>query len=217
MFIGHFAAGAALKGADNRVPLWALIVGVQLVDIFAMIFVLLGIERMDITPGLTATNDLDMFMPITHSLVLTPVWAAFGAALYKLYDKNADRKALLVIAASVACHWPLDLLVHAPDMPIFFSSDLTVGFGLWNMPLLTILIESAILVAAFIIYRRTAMSQVRSLPVFIVFFALLAFFAVHSLFMHIPLEDSQSAATTALFFFIAFPVLAYFVEKTNAG
>ncbi|MGC6535443.1 MAG: hypothetical protein ACON4V_07860 [Parvibaculales bacterium] len=216
MFIGHFAAGAALKGADSRVPLWALLAGVQFVDIFAMIFVLLGIERMDVVPGFTATNDLDMFMPYTHSLVLTPVWAVFGAALYKLYDKNADRKALLVVAAAVACHWPLDLLVHVPDMPIFFSEDFTVGFGLWNMPLLTIAIETGILVAAFIIYRKTAMQQVSNLPLFIVLFALMAFFAVHALFMHIPMEDTVSAATTALFFFIGFPVLAYFVERRNA-
>lgn len=213
MFIGHFAAGAALKGADNRVPLWALLAGVQFVDIFAMIFVLLGIERMDVVPGFTATNDLDMFMPYTHSLILTPVWAALGAGLYKLYDKNADRKALLVIAAAVACHWPLDLLVHVPDMPIFFSQDLTVGFGLWNMPLLTIAIETGILIAAFVIYRNTAMQQVSSLPLFIVLFALMAFFAVHALFMHIPMADTTSAAFTALFFFIGFPILAYFVER----
>ena len=45
MFIGHFAAGAALKGADNRVPLWALLAGVQFVDIFAMIFTQLASVR----------------------------------------------------------------------------------------------------------------------------------------------------------------------------
>lgn len=216
MFAGHFAAGVALKGADNRVPLWALLVGVQFVDIFAMIFVLLGIERMDIVPGFTATNDLDMFMPYTHSLVMTPLWAALGAGLYKLYDKNADRKALLVIAAAVASHWPLDLIVHVPDMPIFFSQDLTVGFGLWNMPLVTIAIETVIVVAAIAIYYRTAMQRVKILPVLIVLFALLGFFAIHGLFMHIPMEDTVSGAIMGLVFFLGFPVLAYFAEHREA-
>lgn len=212
MFAGHFAAGAVLKGADNRVPLWVLLVGVQFVDIIAMAFVLLGIERMDVVAGFTASNDLDMFMPFTHSLILTPVWAAIGAGLYWLYDRAADRKSLLIVAAAVACHWPLDLLVHVPDMPIFFSENLKVGFGLWNMPLVTIAIETAIVIAAFIIYRRTAMQQVASMPIFYTVFGLMGFFALHTLFMHIPMEDTASAATTALVFFIGFPVLAYFVE-----
>ena len=216
MFAGHFAAGVALKGADNRVPLWALLAGVQFVDIFAMIFVLLGIERMDIVSGFTATNDLDMFMPYTHSLIMTPFWAALGAGLYKLYDKNADRKALLVIAAAVACHWPLDLIVHVPDMPIFFSQDLTVGFGLWNMPLLTIAIETIIVVAAIAIYHRTAMERVKVLPVLIALFALLGFFAIHGLFMHIPMQDTVSGAIMGLVFFLGFPILAYFAEHRAA-
>ena len=217
MFAGHFAAGAVLKGADNRVSLWALLLGVQFVDIFAMIFVLLGIERMNVVPGFTATNDLDMFMPYNHSLILTPIWAALGAALYKLYDKTADRKALLVIAAAVACHWPLDLLVHVPDMPIFLSEDMKVGFGLWNMPLITIAIETLIVIAAFVIYRRTSMPQVTNMPVFIVLFGLMAFFALHALFMHIPTENTTSAAIMGLVFFLGFPLLAYFVERKAAG
>ena len=59
------------------------------------------------------------------------------------------------------------------------------------------------------------MQQVSSLPLFIVLFGLMAFFAVHALFMHIPMEDTVSAATTALFFFIGFLVLAYFVERKH--
>lgn len=213
MFAGHFAAGAVLKGADSRVPLWALLIGVQFVDIIAMLLVLLGVERMDIRPGFTASNDLDMFMPVTHSLILTPVWAAIGAGLYKLYDKTADRKALLVIAAAVACHWPLDWLVHVPDMPVLMSRDWRLGLGLWNMPYVTIAMETALVLAAIFIYRRRAMAQVQNKPMFFVLFGLMLFFAVHTLFMHIPMRDTVSASITALVFFLGFPLLAYFVER----
>ena len=217
MFAGHFAAGAVLKGADSRVPLWVLLLGVQFVDIFAMVFVLLGIERMDITPGFTAANDLDMFMPYTHSLILTPVWAALGAALYKLYDRGADTKALWVVAAAVACHWPLDLIVHVPDMPIFFSEDLTVGFGLWNMPLLVIAIETGLVVAGFLIYQRVAKTQISNRAAFYGLFGIMGFFAAHQLVMHIPTEDTQSAATTALIVFLALPAIAWFAERRIAA
>jgi hypothetical protein len=31
-------------------------------------------------------------------------------------------------------HWVLDLLIHAPDMPITLNDPSPMGFGLWNFP-----------------------------------------------------------------------------------
>lgn len=216
MLAGHFASAGILKGADNRIPLWVLLVAVQFVDIFCMIFVLLGLERMDIVHGFTAVNDLDMFMPYTHSLIMTPLWAAFGAALYKLYDRSADRKAMGVIAIAVSLHWLLDLIVHVPDLPLFFSEDIKFGFGLWHMKFVTIAIETAMAIAAIVIYRRSSMAQVTRLGFYYATFGIIFFLAVHQLFLVIPTEDTASAAISGLLVFIALPVLAYFAEKKTA-
>ncbi|MDA9230390.1 hypothetical protein OAI46_00125 [Alphaproteobacteria bacterium] len=216
MFIGHFAAGIALKGADKKIPLWALLIAVQLVDIATMIFVLLGWEKLDIVPGFTKTNDFDMFMPITHSLIMTPVWAAIGAGLYKLYDRHADKTALLIIAAAVACHWFLDLLVHVPDLPILFSEDWKFGFGLWNMPLLVIAIETFMLTFSLLIYRSTLKAGVAvNKYVFSGLCVVFYFFALHTLFVTLPVNNSQEAATTALIVFLAIPLLAWWGEKPS--
>ena len=213
MLAGHFASAAILKGADNRVPLWVLLVAVQFVDIFCMIFVLLGWERMDVVHGFTAVNDLDMFMPYTHSLIMTPLWAALGAGLYKLYDKTADNKSLLIVAIAVAGHWVLDLLVHVPDLPLFFSEDVKFGFGLWHFKFITIALESAMVVAAYMIYRRSSEAQISNRAMFYAVFGLMAFFAAHQLVFHIPTGDTTGTAITGLFVFLLLPVLAYFAEK----
>lgn len=70
MFIGHYGAGLAVKAADRSIPLWLLFLAVQLVDVAWAVLVILGIEKVRIVPGITATNPLDLYyMPYTHSLV----------------------------------------------------------------------------------------------------------------------------------------------------
>ena len=51
MMAGHFAAAAAMKARQPRVPTWAFVVGVQLCDILFAVFVAAGIERFTKTPG----------------------------------------------------------------------------------------------------------------------------------------------------------------------
>ncbi|MGZ4890442.1 MAG: hypothetical protein ACXWBH_14770, partial [Candidatus Angelobacter sp.] len=79
MFTGHYSAsfaGKALAGksgdkdSDKRIPLWLLFMAVQFIDVLWSIFVLLGIEKVRIVPGITASNALDLYyMPYTHSLL----------------------------------------------------------------------------------------------------------------------------------------------------
>ena len=58
MFIGHYGPSFACKAWKPVVPLWVLFVAVQLVDIVWAVLVLLGIEKVRIVPGITATNPL---------------------------------------------------------------------------------------------------------------------------------------------------------------
>ena len=81
MFIGHYGPSFACKAAKPAIPLWVLFLAVQFVDIVWSILVLLGIEKVRIVPGFTATNPLDLYyMPYTHSLPGAALWSA-GAAV----------------------------------------------------------------------------------------------------------------------------------------
>jgi hypothetical protein len=76
MFVGHYGPSFAAKGMRKSIPLWVLFIAVQLLDVFWSIFVLLGIEKVRITSGITATNPLDLYyMPYTHSLIGAMLWA----------------------------------------------------------------------------------------------------------------------------------------------
>ena len=70
MFVGHYGVSFAAKRGDRSIHLWVLFLAVQLLDVFWSFFVLVGIEKVRIVPGITASNPLDLYyMPYTHSLV----------------------------------------------------------------------------------------------------------------------------------------------------
>ena len=70
MFVGHYGVSFATKKADPSIPLWVLFLAVKWLDVLWAPLVILGIEKVRIVPGFTATNPLDLYyMPYTHSLV----------------------------------------------------------------------------------------------------------------------------------------------------
>ena len=70
MFVGHYGISFAAQRLNRQLPLWVLFIAVQLLDVFWAPFVLLGIERVRIVPGITMSNPLDLYyMPYTHSLI----------------------------------------------------------------------------------------------------------------------------------------------------
>ena len=79
MFVGHYSVSFAAKTAEKRIPLWLLFIAVQFIDVLWSIFVLLGIEKVRIVPGITASNALDLYyMPYTHSLLGVLFWSALA-------------------------------------------------------------------------------------------------------------------------------------------
>jgi hypothetical protein len=60
MFVGHYGVSFAVKSVEKHVPLWLLFIAVQFVDVLWAIFVLAGVEKVRIVPGITATNPLDL-------------------------------------------------------------------------------------------------------------------------------------------------------------
>ncbi len=146
MLIGHYAAAFAARRLAPSAPLPLLFVASQLVDIFWALFVLLGIEKVHVIPGFTASNPLDLyFMPYTHSLVATALWALLATLLYRCYA-NGTRpgRSALVVGMVVASHWFCDLLVHKPDLPLGLDGP-RVGFGLWDHPYASTALELGLL------------------------------------------------------------------------
>lgn len=82
MFTGHYSVSFAAKSAEKHIPLWLLFIAVQFIDVLWSIFVLLGIEKVRIVPGITASNALDLYyMPYTHSLLGVLCWSVLAYAV----------------------------------------------------------------------------------------------------------------------------------------
>jgi hypothetical protein len=154
MFVGHYSAGFALKAIEPKVPLWVLLLAVQVVDVGWGLLVLAGIEKLRIVPGFLGGSPLDLYyMPYTHSLVAALIWAAAGALLYFSWRREQGRAAALAVAAAIGSHWLLDLLVHAPDLPLY-GDQMKLGFGLWAYRGPELLLELVLIWLAALWYGR---------------------------------------------------------------
>jgi len=143
VFLGHFAVAFAAKRAAPTVSLGTWIVACQLLDLLWPLFVLLGIETVAITPGITVFSPLDFtHYPWTHSLLMAAVWSCAMGALY--WRLRATYIVATLVGLVVLSHWFLDLLVHRPDLPLAPGSDVKVGFGFWNSVAGTLIIEFAL-------------------------------------------------------------------------
>ena len=158
MFVGHLAVGLAAKQRVPDVNLGWFIAAVTLLDLIWPILVILGVETVTIAPGATAFTPLvfDSY-PWTHSLVMAVVWGLLLAILARMRGVPASVGPLLVML--VVSHWVLDVISHAPDMPLWPGNSPRLGFGLWNSIALTLLVEGAIWVGGIVIYLRAKASR----------------------------------------------------------
>ena len=129
MFVGHYGPSFAVKAIKPSVPLWLPFIAVQLVDVAWAILILLGIEKVRIVPGITASNPLDLYyMPYTHSLVAAVLWSVGALVLCKPLRGVGTWSAAAWIGAAVFSHWVLDWVVHRPDLPLY-DDAMKVGLG----------------------------------------------------------------------------------------
>jgi len=158
MFLGHYGAALAAKRAAPSASLGALVFGAQLLDLVWPLFLLAGVERVRIAPGLMAASALDfVHYPWSHSLLMAAVWAAVGGAGY-LLARRYPRGAWLV-AGLVLSHWLLDVPFHRPDLPLWPGSEALVGGGLWNSIAATLLLEFGLLALGVALYLRATTAR----------------------------------------------------------
>ena len=179
MFVGHYSASLVGKRFAPELPLWALLLAAQAVDVAWATFILLGVEHVRIVPGHTATNPLDLYhMPYTHSLPAALAWslgvALVGWAWARRAAPDAAKRVAGVLAAVVFSHWLLDLIVHVPDLPLW-DDRAKVGLGLWNHVVASTVLELALLIGAALWLRSDRRAWLasggRTLGVFVVVLA----------------------------------------------
>jgi membrane-bound metal-dependent hydrolase YbcI (DUF457 family) len=213
MFVGHFGPSYAVKSLRPAIPLWLLFMAVQLVDVIWAVLVLLGVEKVRIAPGVTASNPLDLYyMPYTHSLVAAISWSVAAGAVVWRWRRVANRSAAVWIGAAVFSHWVLDLVVHRPDLPLY-GNEMKVGLGLWNYPVLALSLEAALLFGGMIMYLRVTrpINMIGRVgpPVFGV-----AMLAIQSyVFFGPPPGSPRAAATTALVSYAVFAAIAEWLAR----
>lgn len=213
MFVGHYGVSFAAKAAKNAIPLWILFLAVQFLDVFWSLFVLLGIEKVRIVPGITATNPLDLYyMPYTHGLVAAALWSVAAALGYKIFRKVDGWSAAGLVGAAVFSHWLLDWLVHRPDLPLYDNS-FKVGLGLWNYPALAFALEIAFLFGGMYFYMKATRATAQVGRFGMVIFGLVMLAVQALVFFGPPPTSDQSAAVTALVVYFAFAAIACWLER----
>ncbi len=161
MFIGHFALGLAAKPAAPRASLGTLFLATQLIDLLWPTLLLLGLETVAIVPGATAVTPLEFtHYPITHSLLAVVGWAVLFAGVY--FALRRWVVGAVVCGALVVSHWLLDLLTHAPDLPLAPGGSARLGLGLWNHPVLAIGLELGLFAAGIVLYLRATRARDRA-------------------------------------------------------
>jgi hypothetical protein len=150
MYVGHFAAGLAIKAKVPEAPTWGLLVGVGVLDLLFGPLVLAGVERVTLTPDVSPGFSLD-YIDWSHSLATSVLWSVlFGLAFLKL-----GRKVALAMGIAVFSHFVLDLVVHPPDLALWPGSQVHLGLGLWTaLPVGWWFVELAVIAAGFVYYWR---------------------------------------------------------------
>jgi len=174
LFVGHYGVGLALKGAHKSMSLCVLFIAVQFVDLLWALFVLVGIEQLQIVPGATVANPFVFtFYPFTHSLIAASVWALLAYVGFRVFfPGSAPRKVAFIVAVAVSSHFFLDAIVHRPDLPIAGGQSAKLGLGLWDHVDVSYMLEVGLLLGGLWIYirytRPASLAGKYGMPIFVI-------------------------------------------------
>jgi hypothetical protein len=163
MIAGHFGFAAAVKSRERDVPIWALMLATQWLDVLFVPLVAAGVEGLTPLAGSKGGyGEVIIHADYTHSLVGAVVLAIlFGAA----FARRSGLRAAIVLAAVAFSHWLLDLLMHRADMPLLPGNAAALprlGLGLWRHPAASAALELALVLVGTILYWRAALATARS-------------------------------------------------------
>jgi hypothetical protein len=161
MFIGHYAVGLAVKRFEPRLSLPVLLAAPQALDLVWPLFVLIGVERVEVAPGDTAFTPLHFTSyPWSHSLVMSLLWGVGLAIVVRAY--GATVRAAAITAALVVSHWALDVMSHRADVPLWPGGGPLLGLGLWRSVPATLAVELLMFAGAAVLYARATTAKDRT-------------------------------------------------------
>jgi membrane-bound metal-dependent hydrolase YbcI (DUF457 family) len=212
MLVGHIAVGLAAKRITPRVSLGTLVLAVLLPDLLWCIFLLAGIEHVEIRSGRGAVNYLTLSdIAFSHSLLMDAVWGGLFAAAYYL-ARHYARGAWMLFAA-VMSHWLLDFVAHRPDMALAPGVHRHYGLGLWNSVAATIVVEGGMWLLAIIVYVRATRPKRRmGVYAFWIVVALLTL-AWRGNIAGPPPPSPRAMAASSLIFFSCVVAWAYWMNR----
>jgi membrane-bound metal-dependent hydrolase YbcI (DUF457 family) len=152
---GHFGLAAGAKSTEPAAPLWSLMLATMWLDVVFTPLYLAGVETLETPPGGgygTSVIHADYTHSLLGALLLSAVFGAFAGWRW-------GRRVAVVLAAVAFSHWVLDLVVHRADLPLLpgnLGGLPLLGFGLWRVPVASILLEAALLVGGVFLYWRAA-------------------------------------------------------------
>ncbi|HEY6072157.1 MAG TPA: hypothetical protein VIV15_01915 [Anaerolineales bacterium] len=159
MVAGHYGLAVGIKRIAPRLPLWSLLVATFFLDVIFVFFAAGGLERINpVDPAHPNAYGGSLIQAYyTHSLVGAIVLSVIAGLLAgRFWGKRGG----YVIAGVVFSHWILDLIVHRPDLPILpgnYGNLPLLGFGLWQFPALSAIVELVLILGGTWFYYRSAM------------------------------------------------------------
>ena len=163
MFLGHFAVGVAAKPKAPQLPIWILFLAPQFLDVVFLALFPFGIEGVHPEGNLDVYGQFKGNILYTHSLVGALAISAVAFGIGKKFWRTSFNG--WVLAALSFSHWPIDVLVHQPDMPILpgnIGGLPLLGLGGWNYPVLILSIEIFMAIVAVGFYSRWAAKEKNS-------------------------------------------------------
>ena len=216
MLIGHYGAGFALKKFAPRVSLGFIFLAVQFVDIVWAVLVLVGIEKLRITPGFTATVPVEpLYQPFSHSLATSLILTIIIYLVIRItaWKESGRARSALVLAVAILSHFLLDLPVHTPDLPLLGWDSYKLGFGLWNNPAATHVLEWGIYLAGFLIYMRSIWRSAGIRKYFAALFGIALFALGMSTAFSPPPKSGEELAFSLLLVYIITAGIAFIVDS----
>lgn len=134
--INHAATALLIKKKYTSVPLFALLVSVQLMEILWVFFNYLGIEHFSVVNGLVHLD----YLPYSHSIFSGLIVSILCFLVVNFILK--DNKLAVAISLGIISHILIDIFFHEKDIQLTpFSSSPVFGLGILKIPLFNFILE----------------------------------------------------------------------------
>ena len=140
--INHAATALLINRKWPGVPLIPVLVCVQLVEFFWVIFNLVGLEVTTTEAQVASLSDIHLsHMPYSHSIASTVVVAA---VVWFVTSKVLNKPLwAFALAAAISSHIVLDLVTHVQDIQLAPGlASPKLGTGLYGIPILALVLET---------------------------------------------------------------------------